>query len=228
MTAKSIPPLPDPEREKEAGKTKETPPSAVASVDVHTVPRRNVLTCVLASVIGGIVAVFPFAAGLLAFLDPLRGKRRRTPLEEVSRVDDKGFIRVANLDGVPPGAKPELFQVVSERTDAWTYFPEERVGSIYLQRTKDGAATPEQSLLCFNSQCPHAGCAVDYVADKDAYFCPCHNSTFSLTGERSADSPSARDLDRLEIDVRKDETGKDVIWVKFENFRTGTAERIPE
>ena len=59
---------------------------------------------------------------------------------------------------------------------------------------------------------------------KKIFVCPCHNARFDLSGKRlDATSPSPRDLDTLEMEIRGDE-----IWVKFQNFRTGTAQKIAE
>ena len=62
--------------------------------------------------------------------------------------------------------------------------------------------------------------------------CPCHNSSFTIDGQRvqpgppAPPCPSPRDLDPLEVDAQKLATGE--VWVKFENFRKGIPERVPE
>jgi menaquinol-cytochrome c reductase iron-sulfur subunit len=65
---------------------------------------------------------------------------------------------------------------------------------------------------------------VDYLADKGHYLCPCHNSTFTLAGKvQDPASPAPRGLDSLDVEVR----GGKEIWVKFQNFQAGNAEKIP-
>jgi hypothetical protein len=57
-------------------------------------PRRNILAAILATIIGGIISLFPLGAGALVFLDPiLRGKKDgscsvsppRTPFRRTAR-----------------------------------------------------------------------------------------------------------------------------------------------
>ncbi len=91
------------------------------------------------------------------------------------------------------------------------------MGAIYLRRTG------ENEVKAFNVVCPHAGCFVDYRGDMNSFFCPCHNSAFGLNGELADKrSPSPRGLDSLEAEVRGNE-----VWVKFQNFQTGHATKIP-
>jgi menaquinol-cytochrome c reductase iron-sulfur subunit len=87
---------------------------------------------------------------------------------------------------------------------------------VYVRRGGD------KQVQVFNVTCPHAGCAVEFQAEKSGYFCPCHNSLFSPDGKRSDNSPSARDLDTLKFEIRKD--GE--IWVEFQNFETGKAHKV--
>jgi hypothetical protein len=47
-------------------------PTTPASVEPG---RRNVLVSILAVVVGGIITLFPFAAGMFVFLDPVIKKR---------------------------------------------------------------------------------------------------------------------------------------------------------
>jgi len=56
------------------------------------------------------------------------------------------------------------------------------------------------------------------------YFCPCHRSSFTLDGAiLDPKSPSPRPLDDLPVEIRN---GTE-IWVKFQNFRAGTHDKIP-
>lgn len=179
-------------------------------------PRRSFMTKLWAVIGGGIVALFPVIPGIIVFSDPLR-KRRHPAREGGTNVDPDGFVQVAALKTLPDDGTPQVFRVIADRFDAWNYFPNEPVGAVYLRKLKDN------EIAAFNMFCPHAGCAVDFDAGKNEYHCPCHNSSFTVDGQRSKNSPSARDLDSLQVDVRN---GSE-IWVKFQNFRTGTEEQIP-
>ena len=65
---------------------------------------------------------------------------------------------------------------------------------------------------------------VDYNPDAKGYHCPCHDSTFALTGQISSpSSPSPRGLDELEVELRNDNE----VWVKFQNFQAGQAKKTP-
>lgn len=188
-----------------------TKPATTADADSSLAePRRTFLEKVAAVVIGGIVSVFPFATGLYVFLDPLRRKASASE-----------FVRVAALDAIPADGVPRLFQVVRDRTDAWNRYANEPVGAVYL-RNVDGKVT------AFNAECPHAGCLVAFLGDKQLFKCPCHDSSFKEDGERidPLHCPSPRGLDPLEVELREADGGQQVL-VKFEQFLAGTSERIP-
>ena len=102
--------------------------------------------------------------------------------------------------------------------DAWNKFTETAIGAVYLRRASDG------QVQAFNASCPHAGCFVDYLPERGTFLCPCHNSTFAVTGRiDNPTSPAPRGLDSLETEVRD---GKEV-WVQFQNFQPGRPEKIP-
>ena len=168
--------------------------------------RRDFLLKAAAVGIGAVTTLVPAGAGLVTLLDPLRHKARAGT-----------FLRVATLNALPEDGTPRQYPVVSERQDAWNKFPQVRVGAVYLRRT---AAKEVQAI---NVVCPHAGCFVNYQPDQKQYLCPCHNSSFALDGAiKDRSSPSPRALDTLEVKV-SDDGG---VWVKFENYRAGTHEKV--
>ena len=168
-------------------------------------PRRDFVKKFLAGLISTVIGFVPLGAGLAVFLDPLRRK-----------ISTNGPIRVASLESLPADGIPRKFPVLATRVDAWNKSKQAAIGSVYLRRTSDG------QVQAFNVVCPHAGCFVDF--DRDHYHCPCHNSTFTITGKiDNPSSPAARGLDSLEVQVRD---GKE-IWVTFQQFQAGRAEKIP-
>jgi menaquinol-cytochrome c reductase iron-sulfur subunit len=170
-------------------------------------PRREFFKMSLAGVISAILGIVPFGAGLTVFLDPLRRKTSKG-----------GLVRVASLESLPADGIPRKFPVLSTRVDAWTKFKQAAIGSVYLRRTSDN------TVQAFNVVCPHAGCFVDFVPERGKYHCPCHNSTFTLAGKiDDPSSPAARGLDSLEVQIQ----GGNEIWVKFQEFQAGRAEKIP-
>ncbi len=168
--------------------------------------RRNFFAEGASVVIGGAISLVPIVAGARVLLDPLRRKSQ-----------NGAAVRVTSLEALPPDGVPRKFPVIATRTDAWNKSTAP-IGAVYLRRTTEGVVT------ALNVVCPHAGCFVDFVTEKSCYLCPCHNSTFKTDGAvGDAKSPSARALDSLEVEVRG---GKEV-WVKFQNFKAGHAEKIP-
>jgi len=172
----------------------------------HGAARRDFLKAaagLLALAIGGLA---PVAAGLTAFLSPLR---RRSAAA--------GFIRVAALAALPENGEPRKFPVIAGRRDAWTAHPPGPIGAIFLRRTGP------KSVSAFNVACPHAGCLVEYRPEQRGYLCPCHNSRFELDGRLGdARSPSPRPLDELEVEVRENSE----VWVKYCHFQPGRREKV--
>ena len=171
--------------------------------------RREFLTKAASVGIGAAIGLVPMAAGLLTVLDPLRKRGG----------GGGAFLRVASLGALPEDGSPRQFPVVSDRVDAWNKYPQIRVGAVYLRRVKSGA----KEVQAISVVCPHAGCFVNYAPEQNHYLCPCHDSTFAPDGTiKSPSSPSPRALDTLEVRVNDDGS----VWVKFQNFRPGTHEKI--
>lgn len=175
--------------------------------------RRNFFSEALAVAIGAFVGLVPLAAGLMVFFDPLR---RRAGAGE--------FIRIAPLDSLPDDGVPRQFPVVADRDDAWNHYDAQPLGSVFLRRAGG-------KVEALNAVCPHLGCMVDFIGQRQIFRCPCHNSLFEPDGQRiippDGNCPSPRSLDPLEAQVRG-EGAAATLWVKFQNFRTGTPERIPD
>jgi Rieske Fe-S protein len=180
--------------------------------------RRSFLIRFLALLVGGLVAIFPFAAGSGVLLSPLL--RRRNHGDQ--HADAAGFTRVCPLNVLPADGTPHLFVVTTDVTDARTRAQNQRVGSVFLSRT-DADGKPQ--VTAFTSACPHLGCAVEFDAGDDRFECPCHESGFAKDGEKLF-GPSLRGLDPLEVKLTGEE-GKQDVLVAFRRFRAGVAERIP-
>ena len=72
-----------------------------------------------------------------------------------------------------------------------TAFP---AGKFYLARLDDGG------FLALHRECTHLGCTVPWSADKRRFVCPCHASTFDITGQVLA-PPAPRPLDLLPVRI---------------------------
>ena len=169
--------------------------------------RREFLKKACCVCLGAAATLPPLAAGIAVLVDPIHRK---------SAVGE--FLHVTSLSALPEDGTPRKFSIITTREDAWNKTPNVPVGAVYLRRPEP------QKAQALNVVCPHAGCFVDYVPGKNSYLCPCHLSTFALNGKiNDPNSPAARAMDELEVQIRN---GNEV-WVKFQNFRSGPAEKIP-
>lgn len=72
-----------------------------------------------------------------------------------------------------------------------THFPD---GRFYLIRVADGG------FLAVYQRCTHLGCAVNWEADQNRFFCPCHASAFDIHGS-VANPPAPRALDTFATSI---------------------------
>ena len=106
--------------------------------------------------------------------------------------------------------------MIADRSDAWNSYPGEAIGAIFLCRVGD------QEVVALQSICPHNGGCVSYDPEKKNFYCPAHGALFDPQGRRLDEkSVSPRDLDKLDVEIRD---GTEV-WVKFERFQDGTAQK---
>ncbi|HIG84176.1 MAG TPA: Rieske (2Fe-2S) protein [Verrucomicrobia bacterium] len=169
--------------------------------------RRQFLEKTVSIVLGGAMVSVPVGAGIATLLAPLSS--------------DKGGslkIRLASIEDLPSDGTPKLYQIVAEKKDAWTKYPNKPIGSVFLRRIG------ESKVVAFSSSCPHAGCSVDIDSDGSAFFCPCHASSFDFDGITQGKSVSPRGLDALEVDP--DLLVKGEVWVTFVKFKAGVADKV--
>jgi Rieske Fe-S protein len=184
------------------------------------VERRPFLVRFLAALLSGIAVFIPIAAGSGLFFDPLVRRRRRA---ESDGKDAENFLRVGPLDLLPADGTPRLFVLTADRSDAWTRMTKQRVGAVFLSREDvDG----EPRLTAFAATCPHLGCTVDFHPAARQFACPCHEASFAADGSRIS-GPSQRGLDPLAVEIRRDGAGPANIYVAYQRFLPGIAERKP-
>lgn len=157
-------------------------------------------------VVGGLLTAALAVPGVAYVLDPLRKRR-----------GDARTYKLTKLSELPVG-EPRSFQIVDERQDAWVKYPKEPIGLVWLVRQADN------SVVAFQAECPHLGCAVNLSADKKSFRCPCHDSAFSFDGKPENKIPP-RPMDRLTVE--KSEGDDPMVSVKFERFRSQSEEKIP-
>ncbi|HEX5471002.1 MAG TPA: ubiquinol-cytochrome c reductase iron-sulfur subunit [Lacipirellulaceae bacterium] len=181
-------------------------------------PRRSFIVRFAAVVTGTLAALFPFAAGWGVLTDPWRHGRR------ASTGNGKGtasLVRICPLDALTADATPRQFAVTQDVTDAWTHEAAERIGAVYLTRSDKNPG----HVTALSATCPHLGCSVEFDATKSEFKCPCHASWFNKDGQKLS-GPSRRGLDPLPVKI-VDDTGTKEIWIEFERFEAGIAERKP-
>lgn len=188
-------------------------------------PRRGFFTQAAAVVIGGLVGLVPAIMGTLFFLDPLFRKKAQGETPETGTSPFPGFTKVdVTMEQLKESDKPIQVPIISSKVDKWNRYPDQPIGSAYVQLADDG-----ETIQAFNVTCPHLGCAVEYrvpEGEKAEYFCPCHNSAFELGGEKKNQIPP-RGLDSLTVKVAKNDEGVDEIWVEYQEFRATLAEKVP-
>ncbi len=168
--------------------------------------RRGFLAKLVALGLAAVSLAVPAVAALAAFLNPWR-----------QRAASGNWIRVASTTAIPAGGAPQRCPVIADRSDAWNCYPAEAVGAVFLRQTPDGKFVALQTI------CPHNGGCVSYDPEQKNYYCPSHGALFNLKGQRLGENGiSPRDMDELQVEVRD---GTEV-WVKFEKFQDGTADRV--
>ena len=185
----------------------ETEPTLSDGLDrVVEKERRDFLVGVSAVAAGTLAILAPIGAAVVSLLDPLRREKLSSEM-----------VLVARTSAIPEDGSPRKFTVTADRTDAWAAYDDSPVGAVYLRRSGD-------EVRALNVVCPHAGCFVGVAKDNSRFSCPCHLSSFDLDGAvDDPTSPSPRDMDTLDVEVRNG----DEVWVRFQNFLPGRAEKTP-
>lgn len=132
--------------------------------------------------------------------------------------------RVARLKDLPVG-RPVDAAVTGQRRDAWSAYPEEVIGRVWLIRRTDAESPEEAQVDAFSGVCPHLRCAVQLDSSKGNFICPCHRGRFDLDGSRLSQNgsrnPANRGLDALPCLIKVDED--DQVWVEvaWQDFEPG-------
>lgn len=94
------------------------------------------------------------------------------------------------------------------------------LGQFYLACLADG------SFLALSRTCTHLGCSVPWDEAKNQFVCPCHGSTFSMSGEVLT-APAPRPLDTFPVRIENGIVKVDVSTSrKRERFEPSQAARI--
>jgi Rieske Fe-S protein len=104
------------------------------------------------------------------------------------------------------------------RQDAWTLYPDDVIGRVWLIARSDG------TVQAYSTICPHLGCSINFEEKLHVFMCPCHNATYDMHSVRMS-GPAPRDMDELETKPAKPKPD-DEILVKYEIFKTNENEKI--
>lgn len=105
--------------------------------------------------------------------------------------EEQEWLAVGSVSKVELGT-PTLFKARIERKTGWIV-SEEQI-SVYLL-TDNG-----RDFIAMSNICTHLGCRVRWIADRDQFFCPCHNAIFDKDGS-VVSGPPPRPLDRFDVRV---------------------------
>ena len=91
--------------------------------------------------------------------------------------------RVARLAELPVG-QPVSVAITGSRRDAWTTYPDEPLGEIWLIRRDSESADPSKCRIdAYSSVCPHLRCRIQMDPTQKQFVCPCHRGAFDLEGQ---------------------------------------------
>lgn len=151
--------------------------------DEQQISRRNFMS-VATWAIGGLISLGMGIPAIAYIIGPALNRARAQDwirLGPVSKVELK---------------TPTLFKFTIQRQTGWIVNEEEV--SVYIL-TENG-----RDFVAMSNICTHLGCRVRWIADQEAFFCPCHNGVFDKQG-KVVSGPPPRPLDRYEVKVENDQ-----------------------
>jgi menaquinol-cytochrome c reductase iron-sulfur subunit len=163
----------------------------------------KVATCA----IGGGVGLAVAGPVLTLLADPAGKITVTTPTTPLDLGPDEQF---------QAGAEPRRVDVVAPLVkDAWAAARNVVLGGAWIRRT-----APDK-LVALSAVCPHLGCAIGWDAVAGNFLCPCHDSRFSVAGEKLS-GPSERGMDELPLEIRDGRV--QLTWVRY---KIGQSRREP-
>ena len=109
------------------------------------------------------------------------------------KTESENWIRLGSISKIEIGI-PTLFKAKIQRQTGWIMNDEEV--SVYVL-TNNG-----RDFIAMSNVCTHLGCRVRWIAEKDNFFCPCHNAVFDKNGI-VVDGPPPRPLDKYQTKVEE-------------------------
>lgn len=109
----------------------------------------------------------------------------------LKKEESQDWIRLGSTSKVELGL-PTLFKTKIQRQTGWIV--NEKEISVYVL-TENG-----REFVAMSNICTHLGCRIRWIADREQFFCPCHNGVFDKDGG-IVSGPVPRPLDRFDTKV---------------------------
>ena len=91
-------------------------------------------------------------------------------------------------------------------------------GVLDLQGNEILVKRENQGLRAFNSTCPHLGCRVHWQAERQRFFCPCHNGVFNAEGVAIEGPPAAAGQSLAQVPLEVDQKSG-VVYLEVKDTR---------
>jgi menaquinol-cytochrome c reductase iron-sulfur subunit len=186
----------------------------------------------------GIGAIFSAIIGFPIVCYVIDPRHRKGPKSTMKLVEG---VKLDELVLDPP--KPVQGVVRDTRTDAWTLYPNDVIGRVWVVRmgARPDLSTPEKVeafnigsqakkedyLIVFTTICPHLGCSVNLNNTGNGFLCPCHAASYDLNGERTGANPAKRGMDTLAWNIDPADPDANRILVEYRNFKTLEEKKVP-
>ena len=134
-----------------------------------------------------------------------------SPTLAIPRTDN--WVKVADDIALLDVGVPVRVNFVQSSVDAW--LESRTLNGVWLY-TEDGA-----KFKAYNGHCTHLGCSYAFDTEHQTFFCPCHRGQFDVKTGKVLAGPPPRPLDELAVEIRDS-----AVFVKYQDFRLGIAERV--
>ena len=153
-------------------------------MDKKTIIDRRTFLSMATWTIGGLIGLGVSIPAIAYIIGPaLKGEK------------DQSWVDLGATSKVELGT-PTLFKARVERQVGWNVAEEQLAVYVLTENSRDFTA--------MSNVCTHLGCRVRWIADRQQFYCPCHNGVFDKQGN-VVSGPPPRPLDRYELRLKGDQ-----------------------
>jgi Rieske Fe-S protein len=154
-------------------------------------------------------------------LEPVTNLSRRSWLASVAMgvglISSYGMFAVQGLLFLlPQRLKPPTRRLYAGQIDQFQIGALQ--GVLDLQGNEILVKREKQGLRAFNSTCPHLGCRVHWQAERQRFFCPCHNGVFNAEGVAIEGPPAAAGQSLAQVPLEVDQKSG-VVYLEVKDAR---------